>query len=61
MPIKVYGSQGTCLAACYMDMVAMDPSLEGMLMHYATVDFTYNQDGTVDAMGVIYEIGEKMF
>ena len=57
MTIKVYGSQGTCLAACYMDMGAMDPSFEGMLMHYTTVDFTYNQDGTITAMGVIYEIG----
>ena len=46
LTINVYGTEGTCYAACYVNM--------GQLIHYVTVDFTYNQDGTFEVMGVTY-------
>lgn len=49
--VSVYGTEGTCIALCSV-------SMGGMTVNYATVDFTYNQDGTVNAMGQTYVIGE---
>ena len=57
LTVKVYGTEGTCYAVCELDAGAMDPSMAGFMIHYATTDFTYNQDGTVEAMGVVYEVG----